>query len=38
VNLAIVYPNPGTSTILTRDVTAIGITVHLRLRLTVTRS
>jgi hypothetical protein len=38
VNLAITYPNPGTSTILTRDVTAIGITVHLRLRLTVTRS
>jgi len=37
VNLAITYPNPGTSTILTRDVTAIGITVHLRLRLTVTR-
>ena len=38
VNLAVTYPNPGTSTILTRDVTAIGITVHLRLRLTVTRS
>jgi len=38
VNLAITYPSPGTSTILTRDVTAIGITVHLRLRLTVTRS
>ena len=38
VNLAITYPNSGTSTILTRDVTAIGITVHLRLRLTVTRS
>jgi hypothetical protein len=38
VNLAITYPNPGTSTVLTRDVTAIGITVHLRLRLTVTRS
>ncbi len=38
VNLAISYPNSGTSTILTRDVTAIGITVHLRLRLTVTRS
>jgi hypothetical protein len=38
VNLAITYPNPGTSTILTRDVTAIGVTVHLRLRLTVTRS
>jgi hypothetical protein len=38
VNLAIAYPSPGTSTILTRDITAIGITVHLRLRLTVTRS
>jgi hypothetical protein len=38
VNLAITYPNPGTSTVLTRDVTAIGVTVHLRLRLTVTRS
>jgi len=38
VNLAITYPNPGTSATLTRDVTAIGITVHLRLRLTVTRS
>jgi hypothetical protein len=38
VNLAISYPTSGTSTILTRDVTAIGITVHLRLRLTVTRS
>jgi hypothetical protein len=38
VNLAITYPSPGTSTILTRDVTAIGVTVHLRLRLTVTRS
>jgi hypothetical protein len=38
VNLAITYPSPGTSTLLTRDVTAIGVTVHLRLRLTVTRS
>jgi hypothetical protein len=38
VNLAITYPNPGTSSILTRDVTAIGVTVHLRLRVTVTRS
>jgi len=38
VNLAITYPNAGTSAILTRDVTAIGVTVHLRLRLTVTRS
>jgi hypothetical protein len=38
VNLAITYPSPGTSSVLTRDVTAIGITVHLRLRLTVTRS
>jgi hypothetical protein len=38
VNLAITYPSPGTSTILTRDVTAIGVTVHLRLRVTVTRS
>jgi hypothetical protein len=38
VNLAITYPNPGTSTVLTRDVTAIGVTVHLRLRLTVTRT
>jgi hypothetical protein len=38
VNLAITYPSPGTSTILTRDVTAIGVTVHLRLRLTVMRS
>jgi hypothetical protein len=38
VNLAITYPSPGTSTLLTRDITAIGVTVHLRLRLTVTRS
>jgi hypothetical protein len=38
VNLAITYPSPGTSTILTREVTAIGVTVNLRLRLTVTRS
>jgi hypothetical protein len=38
VNLAITYPRPGTSTFLTRDVTAIGVTVHLRFRLTVTRS
>jgi len=38
VNLAITYPRAGTSTFLTRDVTAIGVTVHLRLRLTVTRS
>jgi hypothetical protein len=38
VNLAITYPNAGTTTTLTRDVTAIGVTVHLRLRLTVTRS
>ena len=38
VNLAISYPSPGTSTVLTRDVTAIGITVHLRLRVTVRRS
>ena len=38
VNLAITYPSPGTSTFLTRDITAIGVTVHLRLRLTVTRS
>jgi hypothetical protein len=38
VNLAISYPSPGTSTILTRDITAIGVTVHLRLRVTVTRS
>jgi hypothetical protein len=38
VNLAITYPSPGTSTVLTRDVTAIGVTVHLRLRVTVTRS
>jgi hypothetical protein len=38
VNLGISYPSPGTSTVLTRDVTAIGVTVHLRLRLTVTRS
>jgi hypothetical protein len=38
VNLAIAYPDPGTSTTLTRDVSAIGVTVHLRLRLTVTRS
>jgi hypothetical protein len=37
VNLAIIYPRPGT-TLLTRDVTAIGVTVHLELRLTVTRS
>jgi hypothetical protein len=36
VNLAITYPRSGTSTFLTRDVTAIGVTVHLRLRLTVT--
>jgi hypothetical protein len=35
VNLAITYPNAGTSTTLTRDVTAIGVTVHLRLRLIV---
>jgi hypothetical protein len=38
VNLAITYPSPGTSTLLTRDITAIGVTAHLRLRLTVTRS
>ena len=38
VNLAIIYPSPGTSTFLTRDVTAIGVTVHLKLRVTVTRS
>lgn len=38
VNLALSYPSPGTSAILNRNVTAIGITVHLRLRLTVTRS
>jgi hypothetical protein len=38
VDLAIIYPRPGTSTFLTRDVTAIGVTAHLRLRLTVTRS
>jgi hypothetical protein len=38
VNLGITYPGPGTSTVLTRDVSAIGVTVHLRLRLTVTRS
>jgi hypothetical protein len=38
VNLAITYPNAGTTTTLTRDVTAIGVTVHLRLRVTVTRS
>jgi hypothetical protein len=38
VNLALSYPSSGTSVILNRDVTAIGITVHLRLRLTVTRS
>jgi hypothetical protein len=38
VNLAITYPSAGTSTFLTRNVTAIGVTVHLRLRLTVTRS
>jgi hypothetical protein len=38
VNLAITYPRAGTSTFLTRDVTAIGVTIHLRLRLTVTRS
>jgi uncharacterized membrane protein len=37
VNLAITYPRAGSS-FLTRDVTAIGVTVHLRLRLTVTRS
>jgi hypothetical protein len=38
VNLALSYPSSGTSVILNRDVTALGITVHLRLRLTVTRS
>jgi hypothetical protein len=38
VNLAITYPRSGTSSVLTRDVTAIGVTVHLRLRLTVTSS
>jgi hypothetical protein len=38
VNLALSYPSPGTSALLNRNVTAIGITVHLRLRLTVTRS
>ena len=38
VNLAVTYPSPGTSTVLTRDVTAIGVTAHLRLRLTVTRA
>jgi hypothetical protein len=38
VNLALSYPSSGTSAILNRDVTAIGVTVHLRLRLTVTRS
>jgi hypothetical protein len=38
VNVAMSYPSPGTSRLLTRDVTAIGVTVHLRLRLTVTRS
>ena len=38
VNLPISYPGPGTGITLNRDVTAIGITVHLTLRLTVTRS
>jgi len=38
VNLPISYPGPGTGTTLNRDVTAIGITAHLTLRLTVTRS
>jgi hypothetical protein len=38
VDLAITYPGPGASTVLTRDVSAIGVTVHLRFRLTVTRS
>jgi hypothetical protein len=38
VNLAITYPRSGTSSVLTRDVTAIGVTIHLRLRLMVTRS
>ena len=37
VNLAIPFPRPGQST-LNRDVPAIGVTAHLRLRVTVTVS
>jgi hypothetical protein len=38
VNVPISYPRPGTSVTLNRDVTAIGITAHLTLRVRVTRS
>jgi hypothetical protein len=38
VNVPISYPAPGTSATLNRDVTAIGVTAHLGLRVTVTRS
>ena len=37
VNLTVSFPRSGQAT-LNRDVTALGITAHLRLRVTVTRS
>jgi hypothetical protein len=37
VNLAIPFPRSGQTTV-NRDVTAIGVTAHLRLRITVTSS
>jgi hypothetical protein len=38
VNVPISYPAPGTFVTLDREVTAIGVTAHLGLRVTVTRS
>jgi hypothetical protein len=38
VNVPISYPSPGTSAILDRSVTAIGLTAHLTLRVRVIRS
>ena len=37
VNLAVPFPRSGETT-LSRDVTAVGVTAHLRLRVTVTAS
>jgi hypothetical protein len=38
VNVAITYPSPGTAVTLNRNVTALGLTAHLTLRVRVTRS
>jgi hypothetical protein len=38
VNVAISYPAPGTAVTLNRNVTALGLTAHLTLRVRVTRS